>query len=171
MKPFCIAAAILAATPVAALDRCLIGQWSADIDDLATLLSNSGMPGTATALGGSATLEVYDDGRMATDINDLALEVAVEGIPPTQMTMAGFNEGTIEADDGAFLIVIDSFSMVSEAIVLGERMTIPLDETTAPLGSALGDYTCSADEVLFEADSGDDGVVRMPRRWTRIADG
>lgn len=151
------------ATPVFALDNCLIGVWRADAADLAHVIAAQ-MNGAARVVGGSADMQIAPSGDVNIIVNNLTFEITVPNVPQMDVSVNGYSTGFLTADDGAWVLTGGDYNLAGSADVLGQTMTIPFTSASGIFGGGLGEFGCSANSLSFES-AGD--AVRMPRHWTR----
>lgn len=154
----------LLATPALAIDSCMVGVWEADGSDMATVLAAQ-MNGSASHTGGRATLEITVDGTMTLLSQDMKFSVQVPNAPVIEVTVTGYAQGAMNADDGqTYVANAPEYSLVGSADVLGQRMEIPVTSATGGWGTSQGTYGCSANSMSFEATQ----LGSIPRSWRRI---
>lgn len=151
------------ASPAAAIDGCLIGTWTADLNDLAQVLADQ-MNGGASIVSGRASMQILPSGTATLLAEDIIFNVQVEGAPEMDVKVVGFSSGVFSADAGAWVFTAGDYDLVGSADVLGQTLTIPFTSATGMFGGGLGEYGCSASSLSFES-TGD--TPRMPRHWTR----
>lgn len=155
----------LFATPALAIDPCLVGVWEADADDMAHMLGIQ-MNATVEHTGGRTSIEIDEFGSMTALSEDMTYSVTMPDMPPFTITVVGFGEGAMNADDGRnFVANMPVYEMVGRAEILGEVMELPFSTgmpDTIP-GRAEGLYGCSGDTASF-----DSGAGPIPRRWRRV---
>lgn len=165
MKQVLIAALMALATPALAIDRCLVGVWQADGDDIASVMGAQ-MGGSAVHVGGRVSIEIDPTGTMTLLAEDFAVAVAVPSVPEVVVTVTGYSQGAMNADDGrTYVANAPEYSLVGSAMVLGQRMDIPVTSASGSVwGQSRGTYGCSGASVSFDATE----LGSIPRRWTRI---
>ncbi|WP_341368385.1 hypothetical protein [Yoonia sp. BS5-3] len=154
----------LCATSAHAIDPCMVGVWEADGHDIAHVMAEQ-MGGTATYLSGTTSLEIDQFGNMTLLVDDLVIETKMPDIPAIQVTISGYSEGAMNADDGrSYVANAPHYDLVGSADVLGTRMEIPVTSASGPWGQSTGIYGCTEDGLAFEADK----LGTIPRSWTRV---
>lgn len=153
------------ASPAFAIDDCLVGIWDADGTDMALVLGVQ-MGGSATHSGGRTSLEVTSTGAMTLRAEDMTFSIQVPNIPAIDVTVIGYAQGAIDADDGAtYVATAPDYALVGAADVLGERMEIPVNAGGgAGWGTSTGTYSCDGNSLTFEATQ----LGSIPRSWRRI---
>lgn len=166
MKPLLPAALGITflATSAHAIDPCMVGVWEADAADIAALMAEQ-MGGSATHLGGNASLDITDTGVMTLLVNDLIIEVQMPDVPAIAVTISGYSQGAMDADDGATYVAnAPEYDLIGSADVMGTRMDIPVTSDAGPWGQSTGTYGCSDDSLTFEADM----PGSIPPAWTPV---
>jgi len=154
----------MTATPVLAIDSCMVGVWEADGTDMAAVMAQQ-MNGSATHTGGRATLEITETGTMTLLSEDMTFNVQVPNAPAIVVTVTGYAQGAMNADDGSTYVAnAPEYSLVGSADVLGQRMEIPVTSATGGWGTSQGTYGCRADSMSFDATQ----IGSIPRAWRRI---
>lgn len=165
MKKFAVVFGLLGA-PAFAIDTCLIGVWEADGADMAHVLGVQ-MNGTATHISGQTLLEINEFGNMQLLADDMKYEIVVPNIPPMEVTVNGYSQGSMDTDTdgpGNYIANATEFDLLATALVLGERMEIPVTSASgAGWGTSRGIYGCTDASVSFEADD----LGSIPRRLFR----
>lgn len=155
----------MAATPAFAIDACMVGVWEADGADMAHVFGTQ-MGGSASHVGGRASLEITATGTMTLLAEDMQFAVILPDIPPMTVTVTGYAQGAMNADDGrTYVANAPEYALVGSAIVLGQRMEIPVTSGAGTgWGTSSGTYGCTADAMAFEAAQ----LGSIPRSWRRI---
>jgi len=158
-------ASALFATQAAAIDPCLVGVWEADGADMAQVLAAQ-MGNPARHVGGRTIMEIDPLGNLTLLAQDMQYAVQIPNAPETVITVSGYSDGAMNADDGrTYVAVAANYSLVGSADVFGQRMEIPVTQGLggAAWGTSTGIYACSANSVSFEAEL----LGSIPRRWRR----
>lgn len=166
MKSLCSTAlgVTLAATSAHAIDPCMVGIWEADGADIAALMATQ-MGGNATYLSGAASLEITETGNMTLLVNDLVIEVQMPDVPPIAVTVSGYSQGAMNADDGTTYVAnAPEYDLMGSADVMGTRMDVPVTSDTGAWGQSTGTYACTDGGLAFEADQ----PGSIPPSWTRV---
>lgn len=152
------------ASPALAIDNCMVGIWEADGSDMAAVMAIQ-MNGNATHTGGRATLEITETGTMTLLSEDMTFDVQVPNAPNISVTVTGYAQGAMNADDGSTYVAnAPEYSLVGSADVLGQRMEIPVTSATGGWGTSQGTYSCRPDSMSFDATQ----LGSIPRAWRRI---
>lgn len=157
---------IFLATPVFAIDSCLVGVWEADGADMAQVIGTQ-MQGRATHVSGRTSIEIDAFGSLKILSEDMKYEIVAEGGPLVTVTVNGFGEGAMNADDGrTFMAALPDYNLIARAEVMGQVMNVPINQGVggAGPGNTSGTYGCSGGSASFEADV----LGTIPRRWTRV---
>ncbi|MDO6589909.1 hypothetical protein DS901_02135 [Loktanella sp. D2R18] len=163
-----ITALIFAAStsPAFAIDPCLVGVWQADNDDLAHVMGSQ-MPagGSIGYVSGTVTLEITGDGTMTLLSNNFRVNSMMPDIPPTTVTINGWSEGAMNADDGSTYVAnAPDYDLIGTADVMGAIIEISAAELSGGVwGQSTGTYGCTGDSVSFEAER----LGSIPRLWRR----
>ncbi len=163
------AAIIASAQAALALDDCLIGRWSADLNDMAEMMAQGDMPIDGGEVTGSGpVMDISADGSVQSNMDGVTISMDMGGTDAS-VTMAGKNEATIEADNGTFTITATIFDVVTEMNMNGQVSVVP--PRPAELGPEIstGTYTCSDTDLIFMQPPQVYQMQAIPRRWTRIA--
>jgi hypothetical protein len=117
-------------------------------------------------LSGRVSLEITDDGRLTLLAEDFTILSAMPDMPGTAITIAGYSQGAMNADDGVnYVANAPEYSLIGSANVLGQRMEISAAELSGGAwGQSTGTYGCTGDSVSFEATA----LGSIPRRWARV---
>lgn len=154
----------LLATSVHAIDPCMIGVWEADGNDIAQVMAVQ-MDGDATFLSGTTSLEITEFGVMTMLVDDMILEVQVPDAPAIQVTVNGYSQGAMNADDGnTYVANVPEYDLMGSADVMGMSIEIPVTSATGPWGQSRGTYGCTESSLSFEADV----LGSIPRSWARV---
>ena len=167
MKKFTTFILIACASPAFAIDRCLIGVWQADSADLAHIMGSQMPSGSSVRhLSGRVSLEITRDGTMTLLAEDFTILSAMPGIPGTAITVSGYSQGAMNADDGTnYVANAPEYSLIGSADVLGQRLEMSAAELSGGAwGQSRGTYGCTGNSVSFEATV----LGSIPRRWTRV---
>jgi len=150
----------LAATPAAALDTCLIGSWTADGADMASVIGQQ-MNATATHIGGQSTVMVDAAGTISLLSSDMTYKIQAPEMPEMEVTINGTSTGTLTTEGtGAFTANLSIASMTAVANFLGQTMEVPFE---AVVGMTGGSYSCEGAKATFEPlDQGS-----FPRIWSK----
>ncbi|MBL4805670.1 MAG: hypothetical protein JKY31_00080 [Rhodobacteraceae bacterium] len=160
-------AVTLVATPVLAIDSCLTGSWSPDMEEFTDQFNT--IPGAENVEITGEILMIFTDDSGSYLINDMIVDVQNPGAPRTVITMSGTSDFSVIADGGTFDFDLGEYEFsVSAELYLGgdEPMFIdtPFTDETAPMGGGVtGTYTCSGNNLSFQADN--DGVI--VENWIR----
>ena len=151
-------------SPAWAVDSCLVGKWQADGADMAHVLGVQ-MGGSARHIGGRTVMEILPDGLLMIEAASMEYVVKVAGAPEMTVTVTGWSQGAMNADDGAnYMSVASSYQLTGSAEFLGQRMEIPIGSGMAdPWGTSEGTYGCTAGSVSFDSVK----LGSIPRHWTR----
>ena len=159
----------LAASPALAVAPCLVGTWSADVDDLANLMAlQMGGGATARGLSGDIFMTIERDGLTDTQILDVVIEVTPPGVPPVTVRMSGRNGATMETEGNRFDLQGLAYNVVATATVFGETLTVPMDNSTAPMGSAQGIFLCEGRWQMRLEENPGSPALSVPRLWFRV---
>jgi hypothetical protein len=154
------------ASPAFAIDPCLVGVWQADAADLAHVMGSQ-MPagGSIGYVSGTVTLEITGDGTMTLLSNNFMVNSIMPDIPPTTVTINGWSEGAMNADDGSTYVAnAPDYDLIGTADVMGAVIEISAAELSGGVwGQSRGIYGCTGDSVSFEADR----LGSIPRLWNR----
>lgn len=136
-----ITALIFAAStsPAFAIDPCLVGVWQADNDDLAHVMGSQ-MPagGSIGYVSGTVTLEITGDGTMTLLSNDFRVNSMMPDIPPTTVTINGWSEGAMNADDGSTYVAnAPDYDLIGTADVMGAIIEITAAELSGGVWGAI----------------------------------
>ena len=154
MKFFTAFLLVACGSPALAIDSCLVGVWEADNADLAHVMGSQMPPGSSVEyVGGRVSLEITDTGVMTLLAEDYAVASTMPGAPQTVITVTGYSQGAMNADDGSnYVANAPEYSLVGSADVLGQRMQIPVSDLAGGVwGQSRGIYGCTPDSVAFEA--------------------
>lgn len=163
--PFLTVGLFVGATSAHAIDACMVGVWEADGHDIAHVMAEQ-MGGTAAYLGGTVSLEITGSGNMTLLADNLVIEVKVPDTPAIAVSVVGYSQGAMNADDGInYVANAPEYDLVGSANVMGMSMDIPITSAEGgPWGQSTGTYGCSADGLAFEATA----LGSIPRSWTRV---
>lgn len=156
---------VLTATSAHAIDDCMVGVWEADGNDIAHVMASQ-MGGNAQYLAGTVSLEITEFGTMTLLANDLVIAVQMPDTPAIEVTVAGYSQGAMNADDGTnYVANAPEYSLMGSANVMGMRMDIPVTSADGGVwGQSTGTYGCSGNGMSFEATA----LGSIPRSWTRV---
>jgi len=164
MRHLFTTALITLASPAFAIDSCLVGIWEADGADLAHVMGTQ-MGGSASHVSGRVSLEITDAEVMTLLVEDFTILPALPDVPPTPITVNGYSQGSMNADDGTYVANAPEYSLIGSADVLGQRLEFSAHEFSGGAwGQSRGSYGCSGTSVSFEADT----LGSIPRRWSRV---
>jgi hypothetical protein len=155
------------ASPALAIDSCLVGVWEADGADLAHVMGSQMPSGSSVQhLSGRVSLEITNDGTMTLLAEDFTILSTMAEMPGTAITIAGYSQGAMNADDGTnYVANAPEYSLIGSADVLGQRLEMSAAELSGGAwGQSTGTYGCSGNSVSFEANR----LGSIPRRWRRI---
>jgi hypothetical protein len=163
--PYMAFGLVFGATSAHAIDACMVGVWEADGSDIAQVMAVQ-MGGNAEYLGGTVSLEITDTGTMTLLANDLVLGVTVPDTPAIEVTVAGYSQGAMNADDGTnYVANAPEYSLMGSANVMGMRMDIPVTSADGGVwGQSTGTYGCTSNSMSFEATA----LGSIPRSWRRV---
>lgn len=154
------------ASPAFAIDPCLVGIWQADNADLAHVMGSQ-MPagGAIEYVSGVVTLEITNDGTMTLLSNDFMVNSIMADVPPTTVTINGWTEGAMNADDGLnYVANAPEYDLIGTADVMGTVIEISAAELSGGVwGQSIGIYGCTGDTMSFEASR----LGSIPRLWQR----
>ena len=164
-RPGLVLALIALATPASAIDSCLVGVWEADGPDIAHVMGTQ-MQGSAAFVGGRVSVEITEFGNMTLLAEDLRIAVTVAGTPEIVVTVNGYSQGAMNADDGTnYVANVPEYDLVGSANVMGMQMDVPITSASGAVwGQSRGTYGCSGDRVAFEASE----LGTIPRLWHRV---
>lgn len=156
---------IFGATSAQAIDGCMVGVWEADGHDIAHIMAEQ-MGGSAAYLSGTVSLEITGTGNMTLLADDLVIEVKVPDTPAIQVTVVGYSQGAMNADDGTnYVANAPEYALVGSADIMGMRMDVPITSADGGVwGQSRGTYGCSSDGLAFEATA----MGSIPRSWKRV---
>lgn len=165
MRHLITTALIACANPALAIDRCLVGVWQADTADLAHVMGTQ-MGGSASHISGSVSLEVTEHSVMTLLVDDFAVMTSLHGAPSTAITINGYSQGSMLAEDGRnYVAVAPEYSLIGSADILGQPFEISAAELSGGAwGQSSGTYGCRSDSVSFEANR----LGSIPRKWVRV---
>jgi hypothetical protein len=170
MKRLMLTGLLLAGTPAMAVDPCLLGTWQADTAsmaaDMATLMSGQmGIAVSASHAGGEISMEINEAGFVTMLVDNLQIAVTPVGVPEMLVTVTGFSEALITAEDGAtYDTTAVDYNLLGSADVMGQTMEIPFDASTGMGGASAGGYRCAGDGLQFSPEP----AGTMPAAWTRL---
>ncbi len=155
----------LFATSAHAIDDCMVGVWEADGSDIAEVMATQ-MGGATQFLGGNVSLEITEFGTMTLLANDLVIEVRMPDVPAIQVTVTGYSQGAMNAEDGVnYVANAPEYALMGSADVMGMRMDIPVTSASGGVwGQSTGTYGCTGDVMSFEASE----LGSIPRSWRRL---
>ncbi len=163
------AAIIVSAQAALALDECLVGQWSADLNDMTEMMAQGGMPIDGGEVTGSGPImDISSDGSVLSNMEGMTISMDMGGTNAS-VTMAGKNEAKIEADNGTFTITATTFDVVTEMNINGQVSVVPPRPAEMGPEISTGTYTCSDTDLIFTQPPQVYQMQAIPRRWTRIA--
>lgn len=158
-----------------AFDDCLLGAWDADIAELVRQMEQ-GQPSVGISLdildtSGSITLVISEDMRFDVLTEDLVIKQNVNDAEVI-MHMDGRNTGGIDSDNGQITIVTETFGVVTELVVGGNKMVIPGKPAGVESEVLTGMYTCTETQLNFtltfaQIDPGV-GTPSIPHSWTKL---
>lgn len=153
------------AGPAYAIDPCLVGVWEADSADLAHIMGAE-TGGQTSHVSGRVSLEITATGVMTLLAENFKIQMEMPGMPPTAITVTGYSQGAMNADDGRnYVANAPEYDLVGSADILGQPFEISADELSGGAwGQSRGIYGCSGNTVAFEADR----LGSIPRRWVRV---
>jgi hypothetical protein len=156
---------LLVSTPALAIDRCMVGVWKADASDMAQVMATQ-MGGSAQHLSGSAVLEITETGVMTLLSDDLKFSISMPDMPAMELTISGFAEGAMNADDGRnYVANAPVYDLLGTADVLGQTMSIPVTSAAGTgWGVSQGTYGCRGLSMSFEATV----LGSIPRRFEKL---
>jgi hypothetical protein len=167
MKSVCNAtfALVLGTTSAHAIDGCMVGVWEADGTDIAHVMATQ-MNGAAQYLSGNVSLEITEFGTMTLLANNLVIEVRMPDTPAIQVTVSGYSQGAMNADDGTnYVANAPEYDLMGSADVMGMRMDIPVTSASGGVwGQSTGTYGCTDSGMAFEATE----LGSIPRSWTKV---
>jgi len=151
------------ASPAFAVDPCLVGNWEADGRDMAQVMAGQ-MGGSVSHTGGRASLQIATSGTMTMRAEGMTFSVQVPNVPPIDVTVTGHARGTLRADDGAgYVATAPDYALVGSAVVLGERMEIPVSSASGSWGTSQGSYNCTDAGLTFAPSQ----PGSIPPSWRR----
>lgn len=158
---------VACASPALAIDECLVGVWEADTADLAHVMGSQ-MPegGSISYVSGRVSIEITNDGTMTLLSEDFSVMSIMPDVPATQVTINGYSQGAMNADDGSnYVANAPEYDLLASADVLGQTFEISAAELSGGVwGQSVGTYGCSDDSVSFEANQ----LGSIPRLWHRL---
>jgi len=162
--PFALVLCLTAQTALA--DPCVIGNWQADIGDVADMMAVQ-MNGSAEALGGTVTMAIGPEMSVYIATDGMEIAVTPPNVPTVAVTVTGYSRGTLTFDGSGFNALINDYTLVGSADVLGQRMEIPFDSASGMFGTTFGTYACDGNALRFEPDPSLPGAS-LARVWRRI---
>lgn len=155
----------IGATSAQAIDACMVGVWEADGNDIAHVMAEQ-MGGSAAYLSGTVSLEITEFGNMTLLADNLVIEVKVPDTPAIEVSVVGYSQGAMNADDGInYVANAPEYALTGSANVMGMSMDVPITSADgAGWGQSTGTYGCTADGLAFEATA----LGSIPRSWRRV---
>ena len=148
MKPhqFITVACIAFSSPALAdAPSCIVGLWSADIDDMAHVFKEQMQAASVTATG-DVRIRIYPDGRASMSVTDLEYIAEIPEIAPIKTTLNGVTDyEMVWIEDRIMTVFTDEFDIVAQSEVYGETITVPVTSDSGIFGGGTVDYGCSPD--------------------------
>ncbi|NSX56095.1 hypothetical protein [Parasulfitobacter algicola] len=171
IRPTILAMALMTCTAQSALalDECLVGEWSADLNDMTEMMAQGGMPIDGGEVTGSGpVMDISADGSVLSNMEGMTISMDMDGMN-VSVTMAGKNEATIETEGDTFTITATTFDVVTEVNMNGQVSVVPPRPSELGPEISTGTYTCSETDLIFMQPPQVYQMQAIPRRWTRVA--